>query len=170
MFLSHTADLRDHPGERSFVAAAEQAVMRAGHALTDMAYFAARDAAPADYCMRMVAGADVYVGIVGGRYGAPVRQRPDLSYTQLEFETATTLRLPRLVFVLRDGADRAGDRDARQEAFRRRLLDSRVTVAWAASPGELELAVYQALMELRQGFAAAAPRVRRGRRAPLSMR
>ena len=47
VFLSHTSDLGkpDEPG--SFVAAAVAAVFRARHAVTDMAYFAARDASAA---------------------------------------------------------------------------------------------------------------------------
>ncbi|TMC03515.1 MAG: hypothetical protein E6J41_27195 [Chloroflexi bacterium] len=55
IFLGHTSDLREHPRERSYVAAAEAAVMRAGHAISNMAYFAARDTSPADYCVAEVA-------------------------------------------------------------------------------------------------------------------
>jgi hypothetical protein len=54
-------------------------VRRARHALTDMAYFAARSTSPADYCTDMVAQSDIYVGIIGLSYGSPVRDRPHVS-------------------------------------------------------------------------------------------
>src|SRR6266700_2646184 len=103
-FLSHTSELRQFPVDRSYVAAAEAAVIRAGHAVTDMAYFAARDAEPAEYCAAKVAEAHVYVGIVGSRYGALVRDQLHLSYSELEYETAAGLGLPRLIFLLREDA------------------------------------------------------------------
>jgi Domain of unknown function (DUF4062) len=127
VFLSHTSDLRELPRDRSFIAAAEATVIRAGHAVTDMAYFTAREHAPADYCERMVADASVYVGIVGPRYGTPVHGRPDHSYTELEYETATAMGLPRLIFMTRDAkawlsnVAEPAEYTARQQAFRRRL-------------------------------------------------
>jgi tetratricopeptide (TPR) repeat protein len=154
VFLSHTSELREHPEDRSFVAAAEAAVIRAGHALTDMAYFAARDSAPSDYCTAMVARADVYVGIIGLRYGASVRGRPALSYTELELETATARGLPRLIFLIREGspflppADQPAEHGARQQAFRRRLPEAGTTVAWIVSPADLEIRLHQSLVEL----------------------
>jgi pantothenate synthetase len=65
VFLSHTSDLGKPDEVGSFVAAAAAAVLRARHAVTDMAYFAARDTAPAAVCVDMVAQSDVYVGIIG---------------------------------------------------------------------------------------------------------
>ena len=154
VFLSHTSDLGEPQARGSFVAAATGAVQRARHAVTDIAYFAARDTAPANYCAATVAKSDVYVGIIGLRYGTPVRDRPDISYTELEFEAATEHGLPRLIFVIREasqfppGPTQSAEYQARQQAFRDRLMEAGLIIKNVASPAELELSLYQALVEL----------------------
>ena len=74
------------------------------------------------------------MGVLGTRYGSPVRDQPEVSYTELEFDTATEAGLPRLVFLLDTGAADVGiplsrlidhEFGARQEAFRRRVRDER---------------------------------------------
>jgi hypothetical protein len=159
VFLSHTGELREFPAGRSFVAAAEAAVARAQDAVADMAYFTARDGKPAEYCQARVRECDVYVGLIGMRYGSSVRDRPQVSYTELEFDTASEAGKPRLVFVLDENAavpippSRLHDADpelqARQRAFRAKVLDSGVQVAMFASPEQLEVLLLQALHDTR---------------------
>lgn len=159
VFLSHTSELREFPPGGSFVAAAEAAVTTAGDAVTDMAYFAARDDLPAEYCRERARDCDIYVGLIGLRYGSPVRDQPDLSYTELEFQAATEAGRPRLVFLLDEQKNlpippaRMWDSDLelqeRQRAFRRRLLDAGIMVAMVASPEDLKFSLLQALQESR---------------------
>jgi hypothetical protein len=144
VFLSHTSELREFPDDRSFVAAAEAAVKRAGDAVTDMAYFAARDEKPADYCRAAARRGDVYVGLIGLRYGSPVRDLPEVSYTELEFDTATEAGKERLIFLLDENAtlpipaarlhDEEADRRSRQQAFRKRLRDADLMIREVANP------------------------------------
>jgi hypothetical protein len=158
VFLSHTSELRDHPREGSFVAAAQSAVGRAGNVAMGMAYFTAQDKHSSDYCRETVERAEIYVGVIGLRYGSVVSDQPDLSYTELEFAIAGEVGLPRLVFLLdRDAvlplpASLLIDREFghRQDSFRRRLRDAGLTFAYVVTPTQLELALYQALVELAQ--------------------
>jgi uncharacterized protein DUF4062 len=152
VFLSHTSELRRLPVGRSFVAAAESAVIRAGGTPVEMAYFSADPRPPAQVCREAVRSAQVFVGIVGFRYGCPVADRPELSYTELEFEEASDAGLPRLVFLL--GEETQGpaelfwdtEHSARQATFRTSLSKRGITVMTVTSPEGLSEALYQALV------------------------
>jgi len=154
VFISHTSEFTKYPEKRSFVDAAIAAVNRAGSAPCDMGYFTARDEKPAAYCKKCVQACDVYVGVIGVRYGSPVRDRPDVSYTELEFEAATEVpNLKRFIFLLDPEASfplklftdmKHGDR---QEQFRQRLKDAKVMCASFSNVDELEKLIYQALKE-----------------------
>src|SRR5215475_4410980 len=103
VFLSHTSDMARHPRGRSFVQASLDAVNRAGMAAVDMRYFSARDGKPADYCRQRVRGCEIYVAVVGFRYGSLVPGEA-VSYTELEFRAASEAGVPRLVFLLDEAA------------------------------------------------------------------
>ena len=136
VFISHTLELRHLPPERSFVLAAEQAVLRAGAVIADMSYFTGEEG-PAQVSREAVRKADVYVAIVGFRYGTPVRDRPCAT-----IEEATEAGKPRFVFLLRDDTIGPGGLLAepkyadRQEAFCLRVLESGVTTVTVTTPAD----------------------------------
>jgi hypothetical protein len=120
-----------------------------------MAYFTAREGKHAEYHRAQVRGCDVYVGLIGLRYGSPVPNQPEASYPELEFEAASEAGLPRLVFLLDEDAavpippgrllDSDRDRQERQRAFRARVLESGVVAGTFSRPEQLELLLLQAL-------------------------
>ena len=81
-----------------------------GHQVIAMEDYVAQDARPLGVCLRDVASCHIYVGIVAFRYGfipadQPAGNNPDgLSITELEMAHAATLGIPRLIFVLKEGA------------------------------------------------------------------
>jgi formylglycine-generating enzyme required for sulfatase activity len=154
VFLSHTSEFAIYPKDKSFVDIAVEAVIRAECMPCDMGYFTARDQQPAQYCIDRVRECDVYVGIIGLRYGSPVRDRPEVSYTELEFEAAS--RAPaktRLIFVLAPNAvvPAAAFTDMkfgeRQERFRKKLSDSGIMCKSFTTFHELDNFLLHALME-----------------------
>jgi hypothetical protein len=158
VFVSHTSELRNFPaGGKSYIAEAERAIAAAGHVTVDMADFPAADQPAAELCAERVRGCDVYVGVLGTRYGSPVADRPEVSYTELEFDTATAAGLPRLMFLLDTTTTDVGiplaelidhQFGARQEAFRRRIQASGLVTQSFASPDELGRLVERSLREL----------------------
>ncbi len=130
VFLSHTSEMTDHPTPRSFVTAALDAVREAGMTAIDMRDFPAASMSPAELDTKHLLDCDIYLGILGFRYGMPVRDLPDLSYTQHEFRTAKAARKKLLVFLLDEKSEGLPgtvflDRQygSQQEAFRQEVLN-----------------------------------------------
>jgi hypothetical protein len=165
VFLSHTSELRKYPTAGSYIDKAERAVSAAGHAFVDMADFAAIDQAPAAVCGQRVRDCDVLVGIYGLRYGSPVRDQPEVSYTELEFITATEAAIPRLIFVINAESEELGlpptalfDRKYadRQDAFIQRVKDAGLTLQFFCNPDDLKGLVERSLRKLAESAAATA--------------
>jgi len=159
VFVSHTSELREFPAEGSYVAAVERAISACGHVVVDMADFPAADQIPAQLCRERVRGCEVYVGVLGIRYGSAVRDEPDVSYTELEFDAATEAELPRLVFLLDTSAADVGiplsrlidvEFGARQQAFRRRVQECGLVTQVFADPATLGQLVERSLHELAE--------------------
>lgn len=159
VFVSHTSDMARFPADRSFVQATLDAVIRAAMTPVDMRYFAARDGKPADYCRGRVSECEIYVAVIGFRYGTLVPGEA-ISYTDLEFRAARDAELPRLVFLLEepDCPPGLGDADKSQAMeFRHRLRNAGLIVRTFSSTDGLELEVFHALIELASREAMAEP-------------
>jgi hypothetical protein len=138
------------------VAAAERAISACGHVIVDMADFPAADLPAAELCRERVRSCDVYVGVLGTRYGSVVPNMLPVSYTELEFDTATEAGVHRLVFLLGSDAAQPGipvsrlidqESETRQETFRRRVQASLVTQPFT-DPATLGQLVERSLREL----------------------
>ncbi|MFD2332267.1 DUF4062 domain-containing protein [Cohnella sp. GCM10020058] len=83
--------------------AAVEAVLRAGHIPAGMELFTPADQSQKDTIERWIRESDVYLLILGGRYGAiePVSKK---SYTHWEYDLAGTLGIPRFSVVIKDRA------------------------------------------------------------------
>ena len=150
VFISHTSDMARFPEDRPFVQAALDAVGRAGMAPVNMRHFAARDGNPAAYCQQRVRECEIYVAVIGFRYGSLVPGE-EVTYTELEFRAASLVGVPRLIFLLEDSACPPGLSDADRgpvQRFRQRLRDAGLVVRSFTSGAGLELEVFHALSEL----------------------
>jgi hypothetical protein len=134
--------------------------------IVDVTGFPAVEALPARLDIERVRSSDVYVGLLGTRYGSLVMDRPEISYTELEFETATEAGLARLVFLLDTDAADVGiplsllidqEYGSRQAEFRRRVR-AMATTRLFADPMTLERLVGQSLQQL--GLARKRPPIR----------
>jgi len=143
-FLSHTSELRDFPLRG--VVCGGGAGSAAGHVIVDMADFPAANQPAVRVCEERVHGRDVYVGCwapgTAPRIGTVQTCRtPSWSSRPLRRRA-----FPRLVFLLDTDANdvdipvsKLTDHEfgGRQEAFRRRVRDSGLTIQSFASPAQL---------------------------------
>lgn len=126
--------------------AAYQAVRRLRHDAIAMEDYVAADERPLDRCLADVRRCDVYVGLLGWRYGyvPPGRNR---SITELELREALKAKKPCLVFIQDDSAKpRVSDRaDRRRIENLRATLGKRFLVSFFTTPDDLAAKVTAAV-------------------------
>lgn len=114
VFISSTfEDLRQ---ERQ---AAVEAILKAGHIPAGMELFTAGDQSQMDVIRRWIDESDVFVLILGGRYGSiePVSGK---SYTELEYEYALATNTPLFAVVLTDAG-----REEKVRSFGTSVIESK---------------------------------------------
>jgi Domain of unknown function (DUF4062) len=153
VFLSHASELATYPERRSFVEAAIDAVNQSGAAPGDMRWLGSQDRPAAEVCAERILLCDIYIGILGHRYGTLVPAK-NLSYTEWEFEVAGDAGIPRFIFLLDEEAavpkrfvDESADHP--QVTFRTRASEGRIVTRFCTAE-ELKGQVLQALMYERE--------------------
>jgi hypothetical protein len=148
VFVSHASQF---PSAGPVVEAVGEAVEELGYEFVEMGGFAARNQPSAGACEQLVRSCDVFVGVLGSEYGSLVPGRPELSFTELEFEAAGEAGIPRLMFLHEAGTGAgpvpgpAGD--GRQEEFHRRVREGLLTAPFTGA-ADLGTRVTQSLREL----------------------
>lgn len=146
-----------HPVGGSYVDRAEEGVIAAGHVPVSMKYFPAVHMPAEVYDAKKIETCNVYVGIYGLRWGSPVRGNPEISYTEQEFDIATAIGIPRLIFTLDiSSTDHRLPPEAlldfeygtKQQVFLQKARESGLIVKSYRNPDDLRLHVERSLLEL----------------------
>jgi hypothetical protein len=150
VFISSTFD--DLKEERQ---AAVEAVLMAGHIPAGMELFAAGDESQMNVIKRWIDESDVYLLILGGRYGS-VEPKSQMSYTHLEYEYAVDTNKSLFAIVISpDGIEAKvkafGTKVIETEhseklAGLRKLVLSKMVKFWT-DPRDIKLAILETLSE-----------------------
>jgi hypothetical protein len=148
IFLSTSPELVADPDRhRSPVKAAERAIGAVGGVVyADSDFPDNPGLKPVALSADQIRPCEVFVGVYGLRYGERVRERPEISPAELEFDLATEQGLPSLIFVLDPDAAEARLQAAspeeredgeRQRAFLQRFADSGLILQRFRDPDHL---------------------------------
>ncbi|HET6892690.1 MAG TPA: DUF4062 domain-containing protein, partial [Pyrinomonadaceae bacterium] len=128
-----------------------------------MEHLTAMDANALEASLEMVDRADIYIGVIGFRYGY-VPDGQTISVTEAEYNRAVDREIPRLIFLMSDKhpvmpADvETGEGAEKLTKFRERLKKDRVA-GFFNSPDELRAQVIQALIPYRDPHVVKATQV-----------
>lgn len=139
--------------------AAVDTLRRSGLDTNNMELYTARDVKPLDMCLQHVRECDLYVLLMGYRYGSRPRGE-ERSFTELEFEEALKHNKNKLVFLadydycsmqLTDQFNPKSDRGRSIEAFRDRIAELDILYDRFKSPEDLKIALSEALHQRHLG-------------------
>jgi hypothetical protein len=153
VFISSTYE--DLLSERQ---AAVQAVLSSGHIPAGMELFTAGDESQMDVIKRWIKESDVYLLILGGRYGS-IEPTSGKSYTHLEYEYAVKLEKPYFAVVIKEEALETKVKNhglgvlersepKKLEDFRK--LVSLKMVSFFDDDKDIKIAVYETLSEFKR--------------------
>lgn len=149
VFISSAA--RDLPEHRAEVM---DACLRQGMFPVMMEHFPASDDDAISLSMEMVDQADVYLGVVGHRYGY-IPKGHNSSITEMEYARAVERKIPRLVFVIGEhhtillGDVDVGESAAKLKEFKERLQKENI-VHFFNSPLDLRAHIINSLASFRE--------------------
>ena len=157
VFLSSVAR-----GLEEYREAAYKAIERlSGYHCDRMEDFGAQPEGPAAVCSKRATSCDVFVGIVGQRYGSSPPD-DDRSFTEIEYDAARAAGVPRLMFVAPEefpvpaNLIESDEKRDRQQSFRRRVLRD-PTAGFFSTSAELAERVVEALHNCRDQLLALNP-------------
>ncbi|HYE08591.1 MAG TPA: DUF4062 domain-containing protein, partial [Patescibacteria group bacterium] len=153
VFISSTyTDLQE---ERQ---SAVEAILNAGHIPAGMELFKAGNETQLDTIKRWIDQSDVYLLILGGRYGS-IEQKSEKSYIHLEYEYAISKDIPIFALVLKDEAidqklQAIGKNSIEQENYAK-YVELKKQVAsrmckFVMDGRDIKLAIFETLNEFQQ--------------------
>ncbi|MGQ8630930.1 DUF4062 domain-containing protein [Agrobacterium sp. DKPNP3] len=136
--------------------AAVQAILKAGHIPAGMELFTASDKSQWEIIKRWIDESDVYMLILGGRYGS-VDKDTGISYTEMEYDYAVEKRKPLFSVVIKEDALEAKvknfgssvieqDNPKALKKFREKVLST--MSAFFVDDRDIKLAIHESLGEL----------------------
>jgi WD40 repeat protein len=158
VFLSHTNEFSKYPdfsNDKTYVARAKEAVEKFNHKCIEMEAFTADPSTPEDYDARLVKECDVYIGIIGMRYGSLTSE--GISHTEHEYNTALKENKKIFVFILDDNSVdsklpvevlQSGERHMNQDAFKNKVKSNHI-VKFFKNTENLYNHICDALLELK---------------------